>query len=425
MSIELAIEALKLLKPYWRENENILETNFTLNLDLLKKLKKYSANSLMNDLLVPLTGRNKRRVDINTLDEKHFGKQFKAEFILDGEIKFYQNYDQLVIHHPVEPPSSFLLTSEPEGIVHFPCKSLTGKLKHYFEVRDIWEYLLKKADDNKTGSITFLYRQKLEIFNKYRADDLNNGFDGLAKFIRLIDNDEKHDLEKGHILQNTLITMLSSIDAKERFTYLLKNFSKFSLRFDEAYQAYVVGFSFDELREEYEEKYRDYMVKINDLISSSLTKSLAIPATIFLTSTRTQSIVSAKSGTSPDEVIAANVGIGLVAIIVSIVVCLMTLTEMHSLKSIKAEYNSLMSRLEDKSIEAYSTIQIFRKHLTSRLSYARYIFIALILLAIMNGLGSLYWVSSRTINFSLNIGLTEIATFFRNILILLSKMFFC
>jgi hypothetical protein len=425
MSMQLALEALKLLTPSWKDGERLLEAEMELNADLLEELKKYSGSSLINELLTPLNARTKRRIDIGTLDTKSFGKIFKIEFILDGEIKFYQNYDELVSRHPVEPPPSFLLTSEPEGFVYFPCNTPTGKLKHYFEVHDIWNYLLKKSDDHNSKSIMFLYRQKLEIFNKYCADDLTNGFDGLAKFISLIDSDEKHDLEKGHILQNTLITMLSNIDRSERFTYFLKNFSMFSLRFDEAYQAYVVGFSFDELREEYEEKYRDYMVKINDLISSSLTKSLAIPATIFLTSTRTQAIVSAKGKTPIDELIAANFGIALVAVIVSIVICLMIFTELHSLKSIRAEYNSLMSRLEDKSAEAYSTIQTFREHLSVRLVYARHILIMLIFLAIANGLGSVYWVISRTVNFSINIGIAEVASFCRNTLVLLSRLLFC
>ena len=165
------------------------------------------------------------------------------------------------------------------------------------------------------------------------------------------------------------------------------------------------------------------MLKINDLISSSLTKSLAIPATIFLTTTRTQAIASAKLNANLNEIVATNIGIALVSIIVSFVFYLMIMTELHSIKSIKSEYNSLMTRLEDKSAEAYSTIKEFKVHLGDRLTYAKRIFITLIILAIANGIGSIYWVAIRTTEISLTSIATDVTTYCQNIYVFISALF--
>jgi uncharacterized protein YeeX (DUF496 family) len=229
--------------------------------------------------------------------------------------------------------------------------------------------------------------------------------------LSLLQKDKQHEVEKGHILQNTLHSFLYHIETEDKLVYLLKNFSSFSLKFDEAYQAYSVGFLFDKLREEYEERYRDYMVKINDLVSASLAKSLAIPATIFLTSTRTQAVATSGTSARPDEIIAANAGIGLVALIVSVVFSMMIISELQSITSIKAEYESLMARLEKKSTEAFNAITILRKNLRKKLSYAKIVLVSLILFSITHAVISLLWVASRTEGWTFSYPITESIAF--------------
>lgn len=96
---------------------------------------------------------------------------------------------------------------------------------------------------------------------------------------------EDHKEEKNKILSNTIYSFTSNKDIDFRFRTILKRFSIFVERFEENYHAFAVGFSFEKIRKEYEEKFRDYLSKINTVLTESLTRSLAIPASTVLTFT--------------------------------------------------------------------------------------------------------------------------------------------
>jgi len=400
------------LSPKWIDNASALIAKVVLSEENLQLIKKASSHNLVDDYIGTLGGRSKRRKPVEEFDSKNYGDTVTVYFnVNSGPVRFFQYFDGLITTHPTEKPSSFVVTSEAEGIIYYPCETPAGRLKHYLEVHSLWSALLEKSDDNTVNGLTFLYKGKLYLNGRYNSSCLENGFDGLTKFLSLLQKDKQHEVEKGHILQNTLHSFLYHVETEDKFAYLLKNFSSFSLKFDEAYQAYSVGFSFDKLREEYEERYRDYMVKVNDLVSASLAKSLAIPATIFLTSTRTQAVATSSNGARPDEIIAANTGIGLVALIVSVVFSMMIISELQSITSIKAEYESLMARLEKKSTEAFNAITILRKNLRKKLSYAKIVLVSLILFSITHAVISLLWVASRTKGWTFSYPITESIAF--------------
>ncbi|MEC4740015.1 MULTISPECIES: hypothetical protein [unclassified Shewanella] len=388
-------EIFEALPPKWEGDDLVAEVILSdRNLELIKKA---SVHNLVSEYVGVVGSRVKRKKLVEDFCSKNYGETVRVFFNVDiGPVRFFENFESLIETHPTEKPSSFVVTSEAEGVIYYPCETPSGRLKHYLEVHSLWSALLDKSDDDTANGLTFLYKGKLYLNGLYSASCLENGFDGLTKFLSLLQKDKPHEVEKGHILQNTLHSFLYHVETDDKFAYLLSNFSSFSLKFDEAYQAYSVGFSFDKLREEYEERYRDYMIKVNDLISASLIKSLTIPAVIFLTSTRTQAVATANSGASHDEIIAVNIGVGLVALIVSVVFSMMMISELQSIKSIKAEYESLMGRLEKKSSEAFNAIYIFRKNLRSKLIYANTVLLSLILFSIVHATISLLWVTSRT-----------------------------
>ncbi|MDB2386172.1 hypothetical protein N9W21_02360, partial [Shewanella sp.] len=396
ITAEEAHEIFRVLSPKWVNEPLSLVAEVVLSSESLALIKKASSHNLVGEYMGSLSGRNKRKRPVEDFSDKNHGDRVSVVFNVDsGPVRFFNKLDDLVATHPTEKPSNFIVTSEAEGSIYYPCKTPSGKLKHYLEVLSLWAALLDKSNDNTANGLTFLYKGRLYLSGNYNASCLENGFDGLTKFLSLLQKDKPHEVEKGHILQGILHSFLYHVDKEDNFEYLLNNFSSFSLKFDEAYQAYSVGFSFDKLREEYEERYRDYMVKVNELVSSSLAKSLAIPATIFLTSTRTQAVITSKSNTNTEEIIAANVGIGLVALIVSVVFSMMMISELQSIRSIRIEYESLMARLESKSSEAFEVISAFRRNLRNKLIYAKMVLISLIVFSVVNAVVSLLWVASR------------------------------
>ncbi|AEH31912.1 hypothetical protein VAA_00006 [Vibrio anguillarum 775] len=274
----------------------------------------------------------------------------------------------------------------------------SGEIKHYLEISEIWKTLKGCCDHSGSiAEITFLYRKKLTLRSIYNPKVLKQEFDGLDRFTRILKDldSDSHKDGKTHILQNSLVGLLGHIPEKERFEYLLLNFTKFTSRFDDAYHAYVVGFSFDDLRKEHEERYREYMVKINDIVSSSLIKALMIPGALYLTATRTLAIQSSKSLANATEAGIVNVGIGIAAIAICMIYWWILCNESSSLSSIKVEYKSLMGRLRDKSADAHRAIEDYIEVLDKKITNAESAIGMLKVINVISVLASVIWVLWR------------------------------
>ncbi|AXX62081.1 hypothetical protein [Vibrio vulnificus] len=362
----------------WNEDNSGLTAHADFSSLPVRELINASINfGLINNRVYPTSGRPIAK-DFFNLSGSDLQKTYKVTIEINNpNLKIFKNIEHLSTTCPTSSPQSFIVTDD-ESFVFVENGQLPESppisLSNYFHLSDIWSVLKEHSDDSKTNTITFLYRRKLHLKNTYSKEILKRGFDGYALFTKLLkipENDQEleHKIEKNHILQNTLLTFLESIEVDERFNYLLNNFDKFVLRLDESYQAYVVGFSFDKLREKHEEKYREFMVAINDSISSMVMKSLMIPSGAFLLATRTQSIGSKLDLGSASLQMISNLGITACAIFISIVFYLLLMSEAHSLSAIKFEYKSLMGRLKDKSSQAYDAIELHEKRLSKRIEF--------------------------------------------------------
>ncbi|HGA9114021.1 TPA: hypothetical protein ACITTR_004617, partial [Salmonella enterica subsp. enterica serovar Saintpaul] len=77
--------------------------------------------------------------------------------------------------------------------------------------------------------------------------------------------------------RSTLHSFLWREKRSDSFRKLLAEFTLFSLVFEENYRAFSVGFSFDKIRKEYSERFRDYLSKLNGIMYDTLTRALSIP----------------------------------------------------------------------------------------------------------------------------------------------------
>lgn len=390
------------VKPSWVQDDTCLEGRANLDEALLKQLEDAERAGFLNQVIT-LQGERKARGVDQVIPNLHFGKEVTFKFVTNNDgLLIFPSMNALVKKRPVTPPKAFAIYCE-DGEIHFydsqdEKPELTGEIKHYLEVANIWRVLKDCCDHSGSAAeMTFLYRKKLTLRSSYDSRVLEREFDGFERFTRILKDlsNDVHKEGKAHILQNTLVSILGLVPEKERFEYLLLNFTKFTSKFDDAYHAYVVGFSFDDLRKEHEERYREYMVKINEVVSSSLTKALMIPGALYLTATRTQSIQSSKSLANAMEVVVVNVGIGLAAVAICMVYWWILCNEESSLASIKVEYQSLMGRLKDKSIDAYEAIEEYIEVLDSKIKNAESALRMLTVINVLSGCVSILWVLCR------------------------------
>ncbi|OBU19965.1 hypothetical protein [Photobacterium aquimaris] len=401
MNVNEILTFLNKVNATWDDKQECLSGTLTIDDQTISDLNIAYKNKLIDEM-VTIEGDPLER-KVSRIPSKIDGKIVSCKiFDLIGDINIYPSVDKVAIERPVHPPARMLIFNATECLIYDrENKELeyTGKLKHYINITSVWDSLSKCADDERDGQLTFLYRKKVDIFSKYPVEALDIEFDGLERLIRTLNDldSDAHKDAKCHILQNALFRLLNHVESSKRFGYLLENFTKFSINFDDAYHAYVVGFSFDDLRKEYEEKHREYMVKINDLISSSLVRALMIPSALYLTATRTQAIFTSKDLSKGLEATIVNVGIGIASIIVCVVFAFLISNEKQSLTSIKLEFNSLMGRLEDKSPQAFGTIKEFRENVRNRLLLARTCFKTLSVFNYLAALISIIWVVVRFI----------------------------
>lgn len=365
------------LAPAWTESGDLI-ASVELN-ESTHRLLSEEYDITIDKLKIQGGRRSNMARDPSSITPAMYGKVVECYFKTKGNALgvIYQTIEELAKDHPVSPPDRFILFKNSDEHSYYDCEDhnlvLEGKVKHYIEISLLWSRLQENAEDYSDTSLTFLYRKKLKLRAKYNVSLLRQEYGSLNRFQRILDvlAEDAHKDAKPHILQNTLVHVLYHVAEEERFDYLLKNFEQFTTKFDDGYHAYVVGFSFDDLRKEYEERYREYMVKINDLISSSLTKALMIPGVLYLTATRTQAIQTSKGLSAGLEALIVNMGIGIAAITVFMIYWCILCNERKSLASIEDEFESLMGRLEEKSPHAVPQIAKFKSHITERLRNGR------------------------------------------------------
>lgn len=229
-------------------------------------------------------------------------------------------------------------------------------LNHYNEVCKLI-FLLVDTADHREGdfslgieSVVYLHKSKLYIPTTYKLESLDESLDGISVLLANF-KDELHREHKVSILKEVLSSLLGNVPEAGRFAYLLKHFGEFSTRFTENYQLFVSEFSFDSVRVEYEEKKRDYIIKLNDVLASIQTKMLGIPVSLAFLSLKAERVKA-------NEII----GTGHYALLAGVVIyCLMMffmiVNQQHTLKHVKDEYTSLINRLKYKHPKQHDKIE--------------------------------------------------------------------
>lgn len=261
-------------------------------------------------------------------------------------------------------PENFLILSD--GVI-FPQNSKEGKIKHYLEVRDFLTILIKNADHtiNLTSEVIeeviFLHKTKIEIPIILDEMSIQNSLDGFT-IIKSLFEDNSHVEQKKSILKEVLYGLLNAINKSERLLYLLSNFGEFSKRLSENYQLFVSEFSFDDVRKEYEESKREYIVKLNDIFASVQTKMLGIPISLAVASIKLSPIIDITTFWS-------NLLLFLAVGLYSWMMFILISNQKHTLSSVRDEYRSQMTRLRHQYSEQYDSIKQIQIDLDTRYDF--------------------------------------------------------
>lgn len=347
------------------QNDDGFEFSFAINQDNLELLQKF----INADIDANFSFSNGVYVDFDEI-KLRIGSNAKAElsfssFKVKG-INVYPDWENFLSYKPniFSAPDNFLILSDH---VIYAGESNSSKVNHYLDVCKIIRLLISKADhvQNFTSTIVeeviFLHKGKLHMPVVYDKRVLEEKLDGFS-IVNALFNDDSHTEQKTSILKEVIYGLLLNIPKSERLRYLLCNFGEFSRRLNENYQLFVSEFSFDDVRKEYEEKKREYFIKLNDVFSSVQTQMLGIPISIAISSVRMTAVLD-KVSFFGDLLLSISI------IIYSVMMFVFIKNQKHSLKAIKNDYESQMARLKHHYADQYEKIIDIKNDLDSRYQY--------------------------------------------------------
>lgn len=355
--VELLKQISSFIKNYSLTSDN--EDDFTGELNMTAEIKQMILSWESEGLLLTIEDiSNNRSPDTH---EVTVGDVYKLSLSLvnlrQDRINIYTNWDNFFSDSKNQSylPENFYLIDD-ESLFTGDENNLTGELKHYVNTTHLINTLRDIADhtENVNGSfipnVVMLHKNRLEIPCKYKLKDIQSGLDGITHVNKWITDNTHHD-QKVSIFKTSLYDFLKSVQKDQRFKYLLTHFGEFSSQVTENYELYVSEFSFDDVRLEYQEKKRDYMLKINDTFSSIQTKALGIPVPIAFVSMRLSTTQTTEYNPQTDTLLF------IAACIYGLMMWLLIKNQKHSLQSIESEYKGQITRLKKEYPDHHDKIK--------------------------------------------------------------------
>ncbi|MGL5451905.1 MAG: hypothetical protein ACRDBT_05780 [Aeromonas sp.] len=282
---------------------------------------------------------NKDHLDISEYGDRLVSSRANVEVLISMPTHSYRSWDELLKkeRNRIVMPSHFLII-EDDCTIYSP-NSDYELIKSYAAVTSLINFLKSAADhESYESSFVYLGSSKLTIdiiYNKESLESVNVlGFELFTE--TMLDNE--HARQKKYILQDVLFNMLLQVNKPDRFDSLLSRLQDFVIQFEHGYRLFVTSFSFNSVRREYEDKYREYNTKLNSSISDVATKALATPITMLF----------AVSNITPASTAIGNYAVVVSSMLVSIFIAFLVKSNADSLNVIKVEYTDLFARLSSE-----------------------------------------------------------------------------
>lgn len=174
---------------------------------------------------------------------------------------------------------------------------------------------------------------------------------------------EAHKSSRIDILKRVLGRFFDQEVERERFTQLARRFKEIRLAYDADFDIFSTGFTFDKVREEFEKKKFDFIVKVNSSSSDVMNKLIAIPVG--------QGLLASQMKAGP-EFFMANWALLCGSIIFSIIAFMLLVSQVNTLDQIKQDFKQECDLLKQRANPTYQRLEGMIKVVRKKMSLHRY-----------------------------------------------------
>jgi hypothetical protein len=331
----------------YQATSGTLEGSARLTPELHAALDRLIRAGVLDDSL-EVDGRFKVWVEVPPTSGQRVRIELPVAAWVAGSHVVYRNLDDLIrtgLFLTQAPAACYLVDED----LLLPPDKPSGPVAGYLQAVDLAQLLAEQADhhDQIGGKprLIFLHKASLTLPIDYHVGDLGEPLEGLDQLRELLASGE-HKEQKRSILKAVLYERLASEPTQsERFRRLLRHLPELVREFRERYQLFICEFDFEEVREELEEKRRDYLGRLNAAFHDMGAKLLSVPVAFYLAFTKMKPLPAAGDAF---EALLLNVVVTLAVLLVSLYIWMLLNSHRHTLLATAEEYGALLARWYDK-----------------------------------------------------------------------------
>ena len=217
-----------------------------------------------------------------------------------------------------------------------------------------------QAKANTAGEAIFFATRKIVMPLRYDANSLVSvpSDDEISKLRDELFL-EQHKTARQDIFKRVITRFFDQELESNRFAQFLRRFKEIKLAYDADLDLYISGFSFDKVREEFEKKKLDFVVKINATSSDIMNKLIAIPVGQGLLASQMKSDAA---------LIAVNWALLAGSIIFAVIALMLLVSQVNTLIQIKQELAHERETLKRRANPTYSQLKGMIKALNRRIN---------------------------------------------------------
>lgn len=140
--------------------------------------------------------------------------------------------------------------------------------------------------DADEPALVFIKDGKFELPIEYDADDLKEMSLPVIRELLNIIPSGTHEKQCTSILAEAVISMTEHLSSDLRFKYLLSHASELKKKFDQGYQLFAAGFSYEKVKDQVEAARVEYSGKIHKVFSEIQNQLLGIPVATIIVATQ-------------------------------------------------------------------------------------------------------------------------------------------
>lgn len=184
----------------------------------------------------------------------------------------------------IKEPRFFLLD---EGISNSDFVGDDHLVSRYRAVLQFIQVLKKSAAflDSDEPALVFVKGGKFELPIEYDAEDLKHLPVSVIRELLSVIPEGTHEKQCASILSEAVVSLTEHLASGQRFRHLLTNAAELKKKFEQGYDLFAAGFSYEKVRDQVEAARVEYSGKIHKVFSDIQNQLLGIPvATIIVAS---------------------------------------------------------------------------------------------------------------------------------------------